>query len=103
MSAVLTREGFEELCELAGYGIGYWADNAQVEPDCYTVVEQEDGERFEIPRVRVEQVLSQLAAGQHDVRADIRAAAVSGDLAEWDVEVADVLIQLAAFGEVVYG
>jgi hypothetical protein len=47
--------------------------------------------------------LTQLEAGQHDLRDDLRAAAIGGDAGEWDSEVADVLIQLAAFGEVVYG
>jgi hypothetical protein len=99
--AVMTREDFECLCELAGYGIGYWADAAHLEPDCYTVMETEEG-RIDIPRVRVEQVLTELELGQYDVRSDLRKAAISGDAGEWDSEVADVLIQLAAFGEVVY-
>jgi hypothetical protein len=99
--AVITREDFECLCEQAGYGIGYWADSATFSPDCYTVMETGEG-RIEIPRIRVEEVLTELEAGQYDVRDDLRAAAISGDAGEWDSEVADVLIQLAAFGEVVY-
>ena len=101
---VLTRADFEDLCELAGYGIGYWADSAHVEPDCYTVVEAESGERIEVPRVRVEQVLSELMNGKEvDVREDLVEVLRSGDVSEWDVAAADVLIQLSAFGEVVYG
>jgi hypothetical protein len=99
--AVMTQEDFACLCEQAGYGIGYWADAAHLELDSYTVMETDEG-RLEIPRVRVEQVLTQLEAGQHNLRADLRKAAISGDAGEWDSEVADVLIQLAAFGEVVY-
>ena len=99
---VVTQEDFECLCELAGYGIGYWADSAHLEPDCYTILESETGERFSVPRVRMEQVLEQLGAGQYNLRDDLRGAAVSGDAGQWDAEVADVLFQLAAFGEVVY-
>jgi len=102
---VLTVEAFEDLCDLAGHGIGYWVERGHVEPDCYTLVEREDGVVIRLTKERVEKVLTDIRGGKHrDELGEGQWEALSSwDVAEMDVDDADVLIQLSAFGEVVYG
>ena len=99
---VLTQQNFEDLAELAGYSIGYWADSAHVDPDQYTIVEGDTGEMHMIPRVRMEQVMTKVAAGQYEVADGLRKAVLGGDLGDLDAAAADVLFQLCVFDEVVY-
>lgn len=103
MTVVLTQGDFEDLADLAGYSIGYWADSAHLEPDQYTIVEEDSGAMHMIPRVRMEQVMTQVAAGGYEVTEGLREAVRSGDLGELDGGDVDALFQLCAFGEVVYG
>jgi hypothetical protein len=51
-------------------------------------------------RDRFREVAAELAAGQHEVRWDIRDMIRKNDL---DSDAVDVIIQIIAFGEVVYG
>lgn len=103
MSIALTRQDFADLAELAGYAIGYWADSAYLEPAFYTVIESDTGDSHKIPMVRMEQVMTKLVAGHYEVSDGLKSRVRSGDMGELDGADVDVLFQLCAFDEVVYG
>ena len=113
------HDDFEDICDTAGYSIGYWARQAQLRPfscidynrDCFYerkdyVVIDEDGGQHKITPELLGRVMVEVAAGRYDLRDDIvksaKGAVEDQEYGEIDTEVADVLIQIACFGGVVY-
>lgn len=104
----------EDLLEEAGYSIGYWADSADVDTkrQTYTVVETEAHNSYEtavehsIPFQKIAQALTDLATGMADVNVAIQqqlADVLSGKRDDVDSEAADCVVQVAVFGEIIYG
>lgn len=109
---VITEDQFLDLVDTAGYAIGYWADRAEVHWGAtdkkYSVWEDDDDNtRHDITPAMVEQAMVDIHTGKIDVRRDIvksiTDAILAGDCDDIDGEAADVIIQVAAFGEIVYG
>jgi len=99
------HDDFEDICDTAGYSIGYWAQQAQLRLSSYVVID-EDGGQHKITPELLGRVMVEVAAGRYDLRDDIvksaKGAVEDQEYGEIDTEVADVLIQIACFGEVVY-
>jgi len=106
-------EDMDDIMEMAGYGIGYWATSAEIGSDAdgewtYTVTPDDDAYPLAIVLTRHDYAEAMVwAAGDAPIRAALsdacRAAVFTGDLSDVDADAADVLTQRAAFGEVVYG
>lgn len=94
------------IVEMAGYGIGYWATSAVVDPEArtYTVTEAEDGTKHVLTDAMIHKALREIAktnAAAKETLREYRAGDqfVGGDIGADD---ADIIIQFAAFGELVY-
>lgn len=114
---VTVPEDFIEdaIIDTAGYGIGYWASAAQVDSDRseYAVTEDETGKVFTLTYTELADAFLDLALGNVPVSSDYQEWAF-GALQEIrageqhpggsiDAPTADIIVQWAAFGEVVYG
>lgn len=116
---VLDSEWMETLCEMAGYGIKYWADRCYLTPiadkpgnhSVFTVEwrDVDTGPRrtrqlsYGLLARSVQRILTDPGAvqvGEHMLEAVQRAVFDAGDI---DADVADVVIQVAVFTKVIYG
>ena len=101
----LSSEDFEDVCDTAGYSIGYWAHSAVLGEDYYRI-NDEDGSH-EITRSHMIHTVAEIIAGKYDladsIRRNIMLAFVNDDLGELDAYDVDAIIQLACFKEIVYG
>lgn len=95
-----------DIIDAAGYGIDYWAETAEIDEAAktYTVAEwdpngpAEDGKYTLTFQSIVESI--QALAPDWD---PIRRAVVEEDAGEIDSAMADIIIQQACFGEIIYG
>jgi len=111
-----------DILDTAGYGINYWADAATIDRKAktYTIHEQEpqddDGEGvYTVTFDKLHETYWRIVAGEFSMGGQVRSyfvkAALDGaanddddiDAGHIDSEAADVLVQIAAFGEIVYG
>ena len=110
----LPVEAIENIICDAGVWIGYWASNGVVDEtnQTYIITEEEahDGEGardFTLTYTDIVRAMVKLAKGEVAVRQDIREAIneafINYDESDLDGEVADVIIQVACFGDVIYG
>ena len=106
-------------------GISYWVEEAHevrrngprtrpgsignVDGDSITFISVSDGEsdRADVGLESIAQALGKIAMGEvkisPDLRASITRAMLDDDCGEIDAEAADVIVQVAALGEIVYG
>ena len=106
----VSDEVIEDIIDGADYAIGYWAENADhnQQNKTYTFWETEEGVEHKVSYQDIIDALSKIARGDVRVRTDIRDAIVV-DLVDYsracrmDAEVYDVVIQVAALGDIVYG
>ena len=104
------------LIEMAGYGINYWATWAKHDAEArtyevrYEDLDDPDKEaRTVLSYEALGKVLVEVATGQHDVvniyaqRYLASVMAGDSDAGDIDSELADIVVQLAIFGELVYG
>jgi hypothetical protein len=107
-------EAIENIICDAGMMIGYWATEAVVDGtnQTYKITEEEahDGEGsrdFTLTYTDIVRAMMKLATGEVAVRSDIREqisnAFIDYDLSDIDGEGADVIVQVACFGDVIYG
>lgn len=103
----LSGEDFGDICDAAGYSIGYWALRATLGEDVYTIIEQDNPEPVVITRQQMLDTINNIIDGKYDIgssqRYGICHAFTLSDIGDLDGYDVDVLIQIAAFGEVVYG
>jgi len=111
----VSDEDIETIIEMAGFGIAYWASAATVDSEArtYTVIEQDADTAHSITYDRLANVIIEIATGQHQV-GYTRAYAENylrelrdPETAEYagghiDSDLADVIVQIAALGEVTY-
>ncbi len=103
----LSQSDFDSIVDTAGYAIGYWASSAVVDDTgSYSVTDSDDRKTYVVTRATVEQAALDLhlksPLNKYLQRA-IELLVVKGDASDVDADVADVLIQQACFGSVVYG
>jgi hypothetical protein len=94
-----------DLIDTAGYGIGYWAASAEVdtEEETYLITEQEGGE-FDWPvRLHYADIWDAVVRVAKDGNLAAQEAVADLDDCDIDSVVADIIIQTAIFGKVIYG
>jgi hypothetical protein len=112
----LDSELIEEVIETAGYGIGYWARTAHHDGLAETYTLSWDGSDFEdndpnsagehlLDYSDIAKAIEALYSHTYSVRSDLHT-----QLNEWligeesmDSDLADVIIQVALFDEIIYG
>lgn len=120
----ISDESLDCLIEMAGYGIAYWASEATQDDEArtYTIIENEEGENevHVIPFDKIKEAFWRVANPgakikglnqNHTVKTYALNAIKDGleegngdiDAGHIDADLADIVIQVAAFGEVVYG
>ena len=106
MATKVYTDTVDIIVEMAGYGIGYWATTADPDREerTYTVTE-EDGVKTVLTDTMIHKGLRLAAAFNEAAKTTLREYRagdeyVGGDLGSDD---ADVIIQMAAFGKLVYG
>ena len=110
----LDNEMFEDVIDCAGYGIGYWAHTATIDGVLYKITW--DGEDFEdsSPYATGKKTLTYSMIGEAIEKLHTHSIEIRGDLHtqlnEWlmgeesmDSDLADVIIQIALFDDVIYG
>jgi len=100
-------DDFDCICDTAGYAIGYWAREAILGDTRYIVIDDEDGREYTVTPELLQTVMIDVALRKYDLHDGIvnatRLAVFDKEYGEIDSDAADVLIQIACFGEVVYG
>lgn len=104
----LTKQNVIDLLDAAGYGIAYWANSAKVDEEAktYTVISEdleEDGPALTrvISFERISTAFNQLAVEKKFP--DWQMAEIAEKDLAFDAMTADMTVQLALFGEIVYG
>lgn len=117
----ISQESLDSIIEMAGYGMAYWAREATQDDEArtYTIIEDDDGEpathvlSYEKivetfwtiadcwQQLRINGTIrayfyNAVSEGLQDGKGDIDAGHI-------DADAADVLMQFACFGEIVYG
>lgn len=95
------------IVEMAGYGIRHWASSAVIDTEArtYRVTEDANGTVHVLTDTKIHKALCEAAkehAAAKETLREYRAREefIGGELGSDD---ADIIIQLAAFGELVYG
>jgi hypothetical protein len=100
------EEDFTDLCDTAGYCIGYWATKATLTKDYYHVFEEGEAQPVSISREHMMQTINKIISGQLQVseslRRNVRYAFGVSDIGDLDGYDVDAIIQLCIFGEVIY-
>ena len=110
----LTATDFSDIIDTAMMACSYWLADAEFyephddgDPEAKLTVKSEDGEIAEVNQAKIEEAINKVLSGKLDVSPsicnDIRSAIVEDDYGYIDSYAADVLLQVACFGEVVYG
>lgn len=106
IKALEEMNDMDYLIDAAGYGIDYWCSRAVVGKGTYDVTEDDSGEVFHLTHAKIRQALKDVALGKAKVNDTFQMAAIMAVRDEEeavDSELADIVIQFACFGEVVYG
>ena len=103
----IPQEDIDTLIDMAGYGINYWARTAEVDEHTYTVQWDDDLEQPRKAVVSHQSLADALVwvATNHfgyvgDYARDYFKEEDAGNI---DGDLADVVVQIAIFGEVIYG
>lgn len=103
----LSHECLEEIIDMAGYGIGYWASEAEVNNEVYIVTEGVSEEKFTLTSLDiakgVELYIKNGNRPYNIIKSNNAINSIEIDSETIDSEVADMIIQYACFGEIVYG
>lgn len=100
MKIAVSEETIEDIIEMAGYGISYWARRGIVDDNIYTVVD-EYGSKFELTYDDIVNGIKLYVENGNEPYNILDGNEI--DSAEIDAEVADMIIQYACFGEIIYG
>jgi len=117
----LSKDSLDCIIEMAGYGIAYWAVSATQDDDArtYTITESAEGnsEVHTLTYDKIEETFWKLADSwqvlsvNNTIRGYFYKAVTDGiedgkgdiDAGHMDADAADVLMQFACFGELIYG
>jgi hypothetical protein len=112
---IVTDDNIINMLDTAGYSIGYWAREAEVDEDAktYTIIERETGDRYTVSFDDLRRAYGALLSlDQQYVNRMIHGYFIESyrdrdeqgiETGAIDGDAADVLVQVAAFGQVVYG
>ena len=109
----LTKEEILDTIATAGYEIGYWAVSARHNSDAETYIVHTGEAPFDSGQIRFEttfegifKAIVSIANGETPVRRDLRDQCqnfLTGNALCLDGEASDIAIQVALFGEIVFG
>jgi hypothetical protein len=114
----VSDEALQDILDTAGYGIAYWCSSATNDPNAktYSMLEREDEEEEHVVTYdKLHETFWRIVAGEFSMAGYVRKyfldAVVDGfaedsediDAGHIDGAAADVLVQCAAFGEIVFG
>ena len=102
----LSREDYNGIIEMAGYGISYWATYMCSEEEGCHFTDGDTGKEFFIKPEDVEKALVELFLhGKLNdyYQSAIRTLVVRGCPGDVGSDIADAIIQQACFGKVIYG
>ena len=111
----LPQIDFEGIVDMAGYGISYWASNLLIDNTgkngeyvSYSVTDSTDDNKptFVLTREMLEQAALDLHIAStlnHYYQSAIEHLVVHGESSDVGSDIADVIIQQACFGKVIYG
>jgi hypothetical protein len=110
MNVELSIEAIEDIIDGGGYGIHYWAVAGVVDEEnqTYKVTDGETGKSYLLHYSDITKAIQSLLDREVAIRSDI-VDAIALDLLNYedahrmDSEAYDVIIQVACFGEVIYG
>jgi hypothetical protein len=115
ISVEVSDEVIDQVIDSAGYYIDYWATKGQQDTEAKTYkvwldeeAREERGEKS-VTLTYADLALAgeKLLTGRVKVRSDIREALsagfIAGDAGSIDGEVADVVVQVAIFGDIIFG
>ena len=91
-----------DLIDTAGYAISYWCSAAVTSDDdaeAYTVTEVDTGQRFVLGLEALRAAWDRVLSGTMDVRPSIVQSLRDNDV---DTDAADVVVQVACFGTIIY-
>ena len=96
---IIDEEDIETVIEMAGFGINYWAYKAVVGDKTYTVFE-EDGDKYVLSYDDIIKGIKLYIENGNKPYSIVDENEI--DECQIDAEVADMIIQFACFGEIVY-
>jgi hypothetical protein len=116
MTTTLTETFHDEFVTAIEGGIGYWSEVIQYDwdrPDWFAVIEDIEGDQHRITEDTIRLGFQRLADGPNPRKGEVRSAARSllysggKDTEAWediqDADTADMVVQFALFGVLVYG
>ena len=102
----LSTDDLADIMETAGMACTYWADEIGVDGNDVRVLDA-DGIDHDTDKASIERAFTLIAEGRIDLWGEIRryveSAISENDLGWIDSYAADALLQVALFGEIVYG
>ena len=103
----LTQDDLDDIVDAACHGIGYWADEAEYSTSLLSISAEEGAEIHEIGKADIEKAMASIIEGEvsisDSIRNDISSAIRENDYGYIDSYAADAIVQIACFGEIVYG
>jgi hypothetical protein len=103
----LTQDSLDDIVDTACHCIGYWADEADYDAGTLSISAEEGAEIHEIGRADIEKAMASIIEGKvsisDSIRNDVSSAIREDDYGYIDSYAADALVQIACFGEIVYG
>lgn len=102
----VSEADFQDILDTAGYAISYWAKNAKACHGVY-LIWPDNARRTFTTRINVKLAMISINLGRvkvsDNVRNSVKQAVEEGNFSELDTHAVDVIIQIATFGELIYG
>jgi len=102
----LSRDSYNSIIEMAGYGVDYWASYMESTKKGCHFTEDRTGEKFFITPEALERALLELHTGASlnvYYMSAIRDLIATGETGRVGSDIADAIVQQACFGKVIYG
>ena len=104
MKFTLSKDDFDDIIEVAGYGIEWCSRMASTDKGCHFT--DDEGKKYFVTRKMLETAARDLHTRptlNSEYQKAIRLLVTEGNAGEVDGGVASALVQQACFGEVIYG
>ena len=100
MRLLITDEDIEDIIDMAGYGIAYWAQEANIEDKVYVIID-EDEKEYRLAYDDIAKGISLYIKNGNKPYNIVSDSEI--DTCQIDAVVADMIIQYACFEELIYG
>lgn len=103
----LTNQEWADIIDTCGYGIAYWCNEAVVDEDActYKIHDAEEDKTHFLIKSDIERAYALVLDGKVHVNETIRGYFLPDEDGDADIDAVagDVLVQVACFGQIVYG